>query len=197
MIATPMSRLVRQAFPYRNELAALGDRIESAVLVLGIALALVAVPVSAAAGSEIYAARRERAAAEQSIRSRAEAVLLEDAPKAVGVSERGGVARTVTVLATWRMPDGSARQGLVKTHYDAVAGAKVPIWVDEHGATTAPPLSTEGAAVDAILLAFLLWSAAAGSAALLYLAARLAHRRTRLRQWEREWERVAPDWTGR
>ncbi|MET9232222.1 hypothetical protein [Lentzea sp. NPDC003310] len=197
MIATPMARLVRQAFPYRNELATLGDRFESAVLLLGVAVALTAVPVAAAAGSEIFAAERARVAVEQTTRSRADAVLVEDAPETIGASERGGAVETAPVLARWRLPDGSARQGLVQAHYDAVAGAKVPIWVDEDGDVTSAPISAEGAVIDAIFLAVLLWAAAAGSAALLYFVARFAHRRIRSRRWESEWERVASDWTGR
>lgn len=197
MTAKPLSRLVHQAFPYRNELATSGDRVESAVLVLGVAVALLAVPVAGAAGSEIHAAQRDRVAVEQASRSRAEAVLIEDAPAAIGPGERGGVVETTPVLATWRLPDGSARQGRVPAHYEARAGATVSIWVDRNGNATEPPLTGAGAAIDAIVLALLLWSAAAGSMALLYLAVRFTHQRLRLRRWTLEWERIAPDWTSR
>ncbi|MGW4213625.1 Rv1733c family protein [Lentzea sp. NPDC004789] len=197
MTAKPMSRLVHQAFPYRNKLATTGDRIESTVLVLGVAVALLAVPVAGATGSEIFAAKRERVAVEQVSKSRAEAVLVEDAPPTLGSTERGGVVETVAVLARWRLPDGSARQGPVQVHYDAKTGATVPIWVDRSGSVTDPPITTAGAALDAIVLALLLWSAAAGSMALLYLVARFAHKRFRSRQWTNEWKRIAPEWTGR
>ncbi|MCP2247263.1 Rv1733c family protein [Lentzea aerocolonigenes] len=197
MTAKRMSRLVHQAFPYRNELATTGDRIESTVLVLGIAVAMLAVPVAGAAGSEIYATQRERVAVEQVSRSRAEAVLIEDAPHTIGSSERGGVVETVPVLAQWRLRDGSARRGPVQAHYDAKAGAVVPIWVDRDGRVTEPPMTNEGAAIDAIVLALLLWSAAAGSMALLYLVTTFVHRRFRRRRWADEWKRIAPEWTGR
>jgi hypothetical protein len=197
MTAKPMSRLVHQAFPYRNKLATTGDRIESTVLVLGVAVALLAVPVAGAAGSEIYATQRERVAVEQASRSRAEAVLIEDAPATIGSSERGGTVETAPVLAKWRWRDGSIREGHVQAHYDAKAGATVRIWVDQNGKVSEPPMTNEGAAIDAIVLALLLWSAAAGAMALLYLAVRFAHKRFRLRQWAHEWERIAPDWTSR
>ncbi|HEX8864192.1 MAG TPA: hypothetical protein VF821_00920, partial [Lentzea sp.] len=129
MTAKPMSRLVHQAFPHRNELATAGDRIESIVLVLGVAVAMLAVPFAGAAGSEIYAGRQDRVAVEQVTKSRAEAVLVEDAPPTIGSSERGGVVETVPVSAQWRLPDGSARRGSVQAHYDAKAGTTVPIWV--------------------------------------------------------------------
>jgi len=197
MTAKPMSRLVHQAFPYRNKLATTGDRIESTVLVLGVVVALLAVPVAGATGSEIYATQRERVVAEQAARSRADAILIEDAPPTIGSSERGGTVETTSVLAKWRLRDGSARQGYVQAHYDAKAGAAVSIWIDENGNASEPPMTNGGAAIDAIVLALLLWSAAAGSMALLYLAVRFTHKRLRLRQWASEWERIAADWTRR
>lgn len=197
MTTKPMSRLVHQAFPYRNKLATAGDRIESMVLVLGIAVALLAVPVAGAAGSEIYASKRERVAVEQASRSRADAILVEDAPPTIGSSERGGTVETVPVLAKWRLRDGTTRQGPVQVHYDAKAGAVVSIWVDENGSASEPPLTPAGAAIDALVLALMLWGAATGSMALLYLAVRFAHKTVRRRQWATEWKRIAPEWTGR
>jgi hypothetical protein len=197
MTAKPMSRLVHQAFPYRNRLATAGDRIESTVLVLGVAVAMLAVPIAGAAGSEMYTAQRERVAVEQVGKSRAEAILIEDAPPTIGSSERGGVVETAPVLAQWRLQDGSARRGPVQVHYDAKAGASVPIWVDRSGDVTEPPLTPAGAAIDALVLALLLWSAIAGSMALLYLAVRFTHKRFRARRWGNEWARIAPEWTER
>lgn len=197
MTAKPMSRLVHQAFPGRNRLATAGDRVEGAVLVLGLAVSLLAVPVAGATGSEIYANRKARVAVEQASKHQVDAVLIEDAPATIGSSERGGVVETAPVLARWRLPDGSARQGEVSVHYDAKTGAKVTIWVDGTGNASEPPMTPEGAAIDAIVLALLLWSGVTGAMALLYLVARFTHKRLRLRRWAREWEQVSPEWTGR
>lgn len=197
MTAKPMSRLVHQAFPYRNELATTGDRIESMVLVLGIAVTMLAVPVAGAIGSEIYTSQSARVAVEQATKSRADAILIEDAPPAISMSERGGAVEAAPVLAKWWLRDGSTRHGAVQARYGAKAGATVSIWVDESGAVSEPPITSEGAALDAIFLALLLWSAAAGSTALLYLATRFAHQRIRMHRWAKDWERIAPDWTGR
>lgn len=197
MTAKPMSRLVRQAFPYHNELATAGDRAESAVLVLGFVIAMLAVPVAGAAGSEIYALQSARVAVDQATKSRTDAVLIEDAPPAVGMSERSGAVEAAPVLATWRSRDGSPRGGEVQASRGAEKGAVVPIWIDESGAATEPPMTSEGAAIDAVFLGLLLWSAVAGAMAALYSAARFAHKRVRMRRWSAEWERIAPDWTGR
>ena len=56
MTTNPMSRLVRRVFPGRNPLATYGDRIEGAVLALGVVVAFLAVPVAGAVGSEAYVA---------------------------------------------------------------------------------------------------------------------------------------------
>lgn len=197
MTAKPMSRLVHQAFPGRNRLATTGDRVEGAVLVLGLAVTLLAVPVAGATGSEIYVNHQSRVVVEQASKHQVDAVLIEDAPETIGSSERGGVVETVPVLARWRLADGSARQGEVYVHYDAKAGATVTIWVDETGNASEPPMTPEGAAIDAIVLALLLWSGVTGAMALLYLATRFVHKRIRLHQWAREWEQISPDWTGR
>lgn len=197
MIAKPMSRLVHQAFPGRNRLATTGDRVEGAVLALGLAVTVLAVPFAGAAGSEIYAYQRSQVAVQQASRQETTAVLIEDAPESIGASERGGTVEVTSVLATWRLANGSAKQGEVQAHYDSKAGAAVTIWIDESGNPSDAPMTAEGAAIDAITLALLLWSGVAGAMALLYLATRFAHKRIRLGRWAREWEQISPDWTGR
>lgn len=197
MTARPMTRLVHQAFPHRNELATTGDRIEGVLLALGVAVSLLAVPVAAATGSETYANDRARVAVEHVSKQHVDAFLIENAPITIGSTERGGVVEPAPVLARWRLRDGSTREGVVQAHYDAKAGATVPVWIDESGGVTDPPMTNSGAAVNGIILAFLLWSAVTGAMALLYVATRFTHTRIRLHQWANEWQRIAPDWTGR
>jgi len=158
---------------------------------------LLAIPIAGAAGSESYVTHRAQVAVHQATRHHVNAVLVEDAPQTIGSTERGGVVESTPVLAQWRLPDGSARRGVVQAHYDSTAGAIVPIWVDESGSVTDPPATEAGAAINAILTALLLWSAVAGAMALLYLTARFAHMRSRMRRWANEWTRIASEWTGR
>lgn len=192
-----LSRVVRQAFPGRNELATTGDRLEGAVLAAAVVVTLLAVPVAGAVGSEHHARQQVQVETEQRTRQRAEAVLAENAPPPVRVDDRGTVLETTSVRATWLAPDGQERHGVVQARHGALAGATVPIWVDQHGGLTGPPLSAAGAAITSIGVALLVWGGTTAAAALLHLLTRFAHTRLRLRRWEEQWRQVSPDWTAR
>lgn len=197
MTANPMSRLVRRVFPGRNPLATFGDRIEGAVLALGVVVALLAVPVAGAIGSEIYATHESRVEVEQKSRVQVDAVLVEDAPSMDGAANSEAVVETTEAVATWRTPDGFERKGVVQAPYGAEAGTTLRIWVDLSGEPTEPPMTNQGAAFNAIFSALLLWGLIAGAMALLFGLVRFACMRIRLRWWQLEWELTAPDWTGR
>lgn len=195
MIANPMSRLFRRVFPGRNPLATYGDRIEGAVLALGVVVASLAVPVAGAVGSEAYAAYESRVEVEQANRTQVDAVLIENAPEMSGRSE--GAVETASVVATYRLPDGTVREGLVPAPYDAASGATVRIWIDRGGEVVDPPMTSDGAVISAFVIALMLWGGATGVMALFYVVIRFLHMRIRLRWWKLEWELTAPDWTGR
>ncbi|SFR03068.1 hypothetical protein SAMN04488564_102241 [Lentzea waywayandensis] len=197
MTANAMSRLVRRAFPGRNPLATFGDRFEGGVLALGVVVVLLAVPVSGAVGSEIYAKHVSRVAAEQKSRTQVDAVLVENAPTMDGAASSEALIETTDAVATWRAPDGLERKGVVRAPYGAAAGTTLRVWVDLGGEPTEPPMTNQGAAFNAILSALLLWGLIAGAMALLFGLVRFVCMRVRLRWWQLEWELTAPDWTGR
>lgn len=197
MDATLPARVARQAFPGRNQLATAGDRLEGAVLVAAVVVALLAVPVVGAVGSEFYATQLVQSASEQQSRQETDAVLIEDAPPVKGFVDPDGPVESAPVRATWRGPDGTERQGTVQAAHGRKAGGTVPIWVDRDGALTRSPLTTEGAAIKAMALAVLLWAGVAAVMALLYLAVRFMHKRMRMCRWAAEWWQIAPDWTAR
>ncbi|MFJ8966428.1 hypothetical protein ACIRG5_44250 [Lentzea sp. NPDC102401] len=192
-----MSRLVRRAFPGRNPLASFGDRIEGAVLALGVVVALLMVPVAGAIGSEIYATHVSRVEAEQKSRIQVDAVLVEDAPSMDGAADSEALVETTEAVATWRMPDGLERKDVVRAPYGAEAGTTLRVWVDLSGEPAEPPMTNQGAAFNAIFSAVLLWGLVTGAMALLFGLVRFACMRVRLRWWQLEWELTAPDWTGR
>lgn len=197
MTANPMPRLVRRVFPGRNPLATYGDRLEGAVLALGVVVTLFAVPVAGAIGSEIYATHESRVEVEQRSRTQVEAVLVQDAPSMSGASSSEALVERTEATASWHTPDGTARWGVVRAPYGAEAGTAVRIWVDLGGEVTEPPMTNQGAAFNAIFAALLLWGLIAGAMALLFVLVRFACMRIRLRWWQLEWELTAPDWTGR
>lgn len=195
MTANSLSRLVRRVFPGRNPLATCGDRLEGAVLGLGVVVALLAVPVAGAVGSEVYSAHEARVESEQANRTQVDAVLVEDAPETSGYSD--GTVETTSATATWRLADGTVHEGVVPAAYDTQSGATVRIWVDRGGDVVDPPMTHEGAVISASVVAFLLWSAVTGLMALSYVVTRFLCMRIRLRWWKLEWESTAPGWTGR
>jgi hypothetical protein len=197
MIANTLSRLLRRAFPGRNPLATFGDRIEGAVLALGVVVALLAVPVAASFGSEIYTTHESRVAAEQKSRTQVDAVLVADAPSMDGAASSEALIETTEAVATWRTPDGVEREGVVRAPYGAEAGTTLRIWIELTGEPTEPPMTNQGAASNAIFSALMLWGLVAGSMALLFGLVRFVCMRVRLRWWQLEWELTAPDWTGR
>ncbi|MFC3895190.1 hypothetical protein ACFOWZ_27215 [Lentzea rhizosphaerae] len=197
MTANPMSRLFRRVFPGRNPLATHGDRIEGAVLALGAVVALLAVPVAAAVGSDIYATHEARVEVEQKSRTQVDAVLLDDTPSMSRGPGGEAVVETTAATASWRMPDGTARRGVVRAPYGAEAGTTLRVWVNLNGDVTEPPMTNQGAAFNAIFSALLLWALIVGAMALLFGLVRFVHMRIRLRWWQLEWELTAPDWTGR
>lgn len=197
MDAKQLVGVVRQAFPGRNPLATAGDRIEGVVLVVAVVVALLALPVAAAVGSDFYAAQLAQSASEQQTRQQVAAVLLEDAPPVSGFVDPDGPVESASVRATWRGPDGAQRQGIVQAAYGRKTGGTVPIWVDDGAVLTRSPLTTEGAVIKAVALVVLLWAGVSASMTLLYLAVRFTHKRMRIRRWAAEWERIASDWTAR
>lgn len=142
-----IARTVRQAFPGRNELATAGDRLEGAALALAVVVALLAVPFAGAGGSELHARQRAQATSERETHRPVEAVLVQDAPPAVEVDDRGTVLETTPVPATWAGPEGQVLTGDVQAHFGALAGTTVRIWIDGRGGVTPPPLSPAGAAL--------------------------------------------------
>lgn len=187
---SPLLRLARLLRPGRNPLARDTDRVESAVVLLFVLVALVLVPVMLTFGSVTFRSLVEQSTRESSARYEAVATLTEDAP-VTSVGTQGEVFLvTAKVPATWRLPDGSTRTGLVDADEGLKAGAEVQVWLDASGAPAEKPLSTADAAVTGALVAAVGWFAAAG---LLATAWWVVHRlldRRRFRAWDAEWARI-------
>ncbi|MEU3856425.1 hypothetical protein AB0F03_03440 [Streptomyces sp. NPDC028722] len=99
------------------------------------------------------------------------------------------------VLAYWRAPDGSRRQGQVLVDLESPGrGDRFRLWCDPHGRITTRPLDRATATAHAVLAGF---GAALVTAALVETGRRLTvwrMVRRRYARWDRAWERAGPDW---
>ncbi|PXY30468.1 hypothetical protein BAY59_12870 [Prauserella coralliicola] len=187
------ARLWRRLFVGRNPLARPGDRLESRLLVILLLLVLFSIPVVASLGSETYASRLAVAEQEAESKHRATAVLLADAP----VSMTTGELESVGVLARWERPDGTEQVGEVSAYRGSTRGTEVPVWLDDSGELTSPPITRAGAATDAASVAISAWLGVVALCGLVFLAVRGVLARLRAAQWAREWARVEREWSRR
>jgi hypothetical protein len=190
---TPAARLARLLRPGGNPLARGADRLEAAVLVLAMTIAVVLVPVMLTFGSLTFASLDDVAERQAATRHEFVAVLLQDAPTAV-VVRGGAVGGRSVVRAQWRMPAGEVRTGQVEVVNGSKAGQEVPVWLDDSGQPVDPPLSTESVVAEAVAVAVLGWLVAAGLLTLACYGLHAALQRRRYRAWDADWARVAPDW---
>ncbi len=190
---TPVARLARLLRPGGNPLARGADRLEAAVLVLAMTIAVVLVPVMLTLGSLTFASLSDQAERQAATRHEFVAVLLQDAPAAV-VGRGGAVGGRSVVRAQWRMPAGGVRTGQVEVVNGSKAGQEVPVWLDDSGQPVDPPLSTESVVAEAVAVAVLGWLVAAGLLTLACYGLHAALQRRRYRAWDADWARVAPDW---
>ncbi|MGK4596196.1 Rv1733c family protein [Amycolatopsis sp. w19] len=169
------------------------DRVEAAILIACVLIALLGVPLAAAAGSEAYATMMARSALETASRHSTTAFLLEDAPPArVGVDGTPSV-ETAPVAARWALPDGRFQEARVASGLGASAGDAVIVWLDESGAVVEPPVTPLDAASAGIGVGVGVWLGAAALLAAAYLLARHLLNRARWAAWDREWERFGQD----
>ncbi|MEU4769100.1 hypothetical protein AB0H12_38215 [Actinosynnema sp. NPDC023794] len=186
--------MARKLFVWRNPLARLGDRLESAVAVGSVTVALLGLPVAAAFGSEVYVQQAALSSEQSRTRHQVDAVLLEGTPGSAGGAAHNMSVTKFDVPATWTLPDGTARRGEVQVTSDVLAGSGVRIWVDDSGARVAAPLTAEGAVVTAVAVATGSWLALGGALVVFCVAVRCVHTRLRRHRWELEWAAVEPGW---
>ena len=182
-----LMRQYRWLLPRRGSLARCWDRIEAAVALAVLILALVAVPVGVLAGAGLHDTEAAVAATQQAQRRPATAVLLAPTePAAVGDVD----VRTQNVLAWWQAPDGTDRTGTIDAGPAWGAGDRVGIWLDRAGNPVSEPMS--GATVLGLAVGFgaLVWVSCLVALLLFYWGVRSVLDRARAAAWAREWEAV-------
>lgn len=197
MTVVPPSRVLRLGRllrPGQNSLARDVDRVEGVVVGLSVLLALVLVPVMLTLGSVAYAGLAEESGRQVDARHETAAILTEDAPAVTYVASGEILSGASNVPARWRLPDGTARTGVVPADDGLKAGAEVPVWLDESGRPVDAPMSTADAVMSGVLVAAVGWLGAVGLLALACWGLHRVFNRRRYRAWASEWAVVGEDW---
>ncbi|MER6663962.1 hypothetical protein ABT256_05400 [Amycolatopsis japonica] len=175
----------------RNPLVRRSDRLETALMIGAVLLALLAIPFAAAAGSGAYAEGRERAAKQAANRQETTAVLLADAPPVRVRLDGVPLGEKVEVTARWMGPGGLIREGVVTVDAGTVTGNEVRIWLDARGHPVEPPVTDTDVLSQGVGVGTGLWLGWLALVATLFLSCRAALGRGRAAEWTREWQRMA------
>jgi hypothetical protein len=192
MLLQLRQRLVRIVVGNDNPLHRRVDRIQSAVVAGLVAAFVIAAPLLSIVAVQVAGAaavRDERAEAQW---QPVTAVLQESAAAGL-VADDGAFDSWVT--ASWKMPGGVTRSGLVAVDLNARKGQRMTVWVTPAGQLTRPKLTRaqvlEWEATAAIVTPI-------GVAVLLVVAGgvvRLAANRRRMAEWTRAWAAAGPRWS--
>jgi len=173
----------------RNPLRRGVDRLESAIILGSILVALLMIPGSAAIGTAV------RNASERGASERRAALIQTQARTSTETtvpSAPGQVASQVKV--TWIDSAGLPHEGSTSVPIGTKAGSEITIWLDRSGAIAKPPReAADSAAIGTAVglsAAMMSWLLIAGLA---WLAVVPLNRR-RLREWDRAWAETAPRW---
>ncbi|MFC3350592.1 hypothetical protein ACFOOM_24855 [Streptomyces echinoruber] len=141
--------------------------------------------VTSHAADEMFARRRAE-------RHPVRAVLVTDAPYD-GTARGGTSVRTLTAVR-WTADDGTARTGRTLVDSGLLAGSRVTVWLDRHGALTTEPTPVGVATAESALFGGAAALALSGDALATASLARRHLDRRRLAQWGKEWEAIGPRW---
>jgi hypothetical protein len=181
----------------RNPLMRATDRCDSVVAAVLITVVLIVVPFAAAFGTVTYAGLAERSHTELQTRHAQSAVLVDDPRQVVVADARSRSPETQDRgTAQWKAPDDTLRSTAVETRPGTHRGDTVTVWVDTNGNVVAEPRSGVQNAAIAVSAALSVWAGAAVGALLLYSGVRWISGRSRMRQWDREWNDLGrtPGW---
>ena len=192
MLLQLWQRLLRIATGNDNPLRRRVDRIQSAVVVCLVIVFVVAAPLLSIVAVRVTGAA---AAAEQHAESgwRPVTAVLQESAGAGLVANDGSFDSWVT--ASWKMPGGAKRSGLVAVDLNARKGQRMTVWVTPAGQLTHPKLTmaevlereASAAMVTPIGLAVLLVVAGA--------VVRIVANRRRMAGWARAWAAAGPHWS--
>ncbi|MDI9927201.1 MULTISPECIES: hypothetical protein [Rhodococcus] len=175
-----------------NPLMRLPDRIERAAFAVGIAVLLLLIPVAATIGSVTYSDLSLRAQQQRAEYVRVDARVV-DSVRTERSETDGAVPASGTATVQWSAPDGSIRSGSAQVPSAVQIGETTPIWRDADGNRVRAPETAAGAVVNGTATAVFVWFlGAVVVGGLVYLTTR-AGERSRMRQWDRDWQHFLQD----
>ncbi|MEU9918621.1 hypothetical protein [Streptomyces sp. NPDC051001] len=178
----------------RNPLKRRADKVE-AWIVLGVWLLTALTGVLAGMGatrSVEHSLARERVEWRQ-----VEARLVEEAPGTFAGQTGTASGDQVWAEVRWAATDGSSHTGQVRVRPGSPSGTTVRVWTDREGRLVTRPATASQAALRATLIGGLV---GASAAFVPFVAGRMLRGRLecrRIDQWDAEWERFGPMWSGR
>ncbi|WP_410582565.1 hypothetical protein [Amycolatopsis sp. lyj-108] len=196
MTAQPRTPITwwRRIHPGRNPLARTSDRVETALVIGVVLVALLALPVAAALGSDAYADRMRQVTEQAADRRPVTARLLADAPP-LAIRIDGTPFREKSAIPARWTADGVIREVPINVENGALAGDEVTIWLDFAGEVVAAPVTPDDAAGTGVGVGVGVWLVSAAALAGMFLFARSMLGRRRDAAWTREWRRASDDWT--
>jgi hypothetical protein len=177
------------------------DRLEAVGRFVVVVSFLAAPPLAVAAMTATTAHLQTVAAVQAAERSRAHAVLVQDAPlpspAEASTAANGFAVTPVRAHARWTVPGGTRRDGTVLVDPGTPAGKELTVWVDREGDITEAPLDGAGVAASAASMAalplvglpLLAWTCHGCFCFVLNVR--------RERRWAQDWAAVEPQWNSR
>lgn len=166
------------------------DRVETAVLVIMVAVALLSVPVAAQIGASSYARSAAEVARETATMHQTSAVLLTDSTTAMIGGNAPAMPRKGHALARWQSPTGGYTSARVPAVAGTKAGTTVRIWLDPMGRPTDAPKSHTEIMMDAIGVSLFVVGVISAMGFILFVSLRTVFDRLRFSRWEREWQEM-------
>ncbi|OZE76355.1 hypothetical protein CH306_05205 [Rhodococcus sp. 15-725-2-2b] len=170
-----------------NPLMRLPGRIERAAVAVGIAVLLLLIPVAATIGSVTYSDLSLRSQQQRAEYVRVDARVI-DATKSARSDTDGVTTVAGTATVQWSAPDGSLRSGATDVPSALRVGDTTPIWRDADGNLVRAPATAAGAVVNGAATAVFVWFLGALVIGGLVDLTTKAGERSRMRQWDRDWQ---------
>jgi hypothetical protein len=165
----------------RHPLVRTSDRIELAIVALGVFIALAATTFAGALSTAMHDARSHVYEAEAQTRHTVTARAAEDSTTVFRLRNH----QVTVVDARWQV-DGAEHVNRVTIEGAVKAGDPLVIWVDQDGNRVNAPTPTSQAGVDAVGVAYAAWQTALFAVTGLVCWGRSVLDRRRMSSWERD-----------